>query len=170
MSIFLEKSKNRISLLFLLFEGPLVITVFVKTDNMQEGKRDSSPHFSLSLSLNSHENNIKTGIKHRAMPTLSPRWRWVNQGEQSTCNAGRRRIFSMFIQWLHLEEEVIYHLGNVAASVRVLDPPLCREPGTEEEESHPDGVLGCGLVLQLCTGTQLCPQRQKYVHSQGQCD
>lgn len=76
----------------------------------------------------------------------------------------------MFIQWLYLEEEVIYHLGNVAASVHVLDPPLCREPGMEEEESHPDGVLGCGLVLQLCTGTQLCPQRQKYVHSQGQCD
>lgn len=40
----------------------------------------------------------------------------------------------------------------------------------EEEESRPDGVLGCSLDLHLCTGTRLCSQTQKYVHSQCECD
>lgn len=63
---------------------------------------DRSPHF--SLSLNSPENNTKTWVMHRALPTIPSRWRWLNLGEQNMCNVGVGRVI-VFVQWLCSEAE-----------------------------------------------------------------
>lgn len=121
----------------------------------------------LSLSLNSHEKNTKTWIKHRTMPTISLKWRWADQGslsftEKRTSSEWGRRVLGMFTLWRQL-----YNLlCKVATSVHVLSPPLCRK-GKKEMESCPDVVFGC---LHLCTGAQLHSQVQKYAHSQSEHD
>lgn len=123
----------------------------------------------LSLSLNSHEKNTKTWIKHRAMPTISLKWRWADQGslsftEKRTSSEWGRRVLGMFTLWRQL-----YNLFcKVATSVHVLSrrEQKCRK-GKKERESRPDVVFGC---LHLCTGAQLHSQVQKYAHSQSEHD
>lgn len=98
---FLVKGKSKISLLFLLCEGSVVIPVLVK----HSGAGKLGKEFSLNLSLASHEKSTKTWIKrHGSNTELGPsghpseeQQESLSFRERSASDEWRRRVFGMFI-------------------------------------------------------------------------
>lgn len=97
---FLVKGKSKISLLFLLCEGSVIIPVLVK----HSGAGKLGKEFSLNLSLASHEKSTKTWIKrHGSNTELGPSGHPSEEQQESLSFRERsasdewRRVFGMFI-------------------------------------------------------------------------